>query len=283
MKIYFHYLVICLVLTTPFLGQTQSGVTIDLKNIKGKPLSEVFDKLMEQGFTNIVPVPVPSKLPQETVLGLKIKGQTVEEGVRYSTNLPVRVLVSMGDENIFSDEDSLDESPPNLVTQQITTNPLIMTGTRFQPILIKTQPLLMTGDRFQPIAIQTEPLIMTGTRFQPLSIMTKPLVMTGDRFQSITIQADPLVMTGTRFQPIAIRTDPLTMHGLKPQGDTPVPKKDPVRHVTPPPIQTTVEPVQQDTLSIRSTQQDTTPPTIIPLVKPKTPGPIIPIQPKKGN
>jgi hypothetical protein len=236
------------------LGQVHAQLvgTIDIEVMKGKSFTDVFDLLMDQGFTNIAPVPVESNLPEETVIGIKIRGQNVSSTGRFPVNSPVRVLVSMGSKELFQGEET-DESETEIATGnllEITTDPIYMTGKRFQPIEIVTDPIFITGMRFQSIEITTDRIFMTGLRFEPIEINTEPIFMTGCRFIPITINTDRIFMTGRREAPEEEPVQPLEKKkkDLKQPVVQPKIQKQPKKTVTPetPDISDPVEPVEPE-------------------------------------
>ena len=82
--------------------------------------------------------------------------------------------------------------------KQITTQPLVMTGYRFNPKLISTATLTMSGTGFPHRDLRTEALVMSGVGFSHQQIDTQTIVMTGSRFPHQSISTGALIMTGTR-------------------------------------------------------------------------------------
>lgn len=172
----------------------QTTAMLDMQTLKGKQLSEVFDLLTGRGFLSIAPVPVKSKLPKETVIGIKINGQNAESGKQYPTNSRIRVLVSMGTENLFNDEQpQIPEFDPH-----ITTGPIRFTGMRFKDPDIHTGPIKFTGMRTGDLHIATGPIKFTGMRFHSLHITTGPVIFTGMRFKDPNIRTGSIKFTGMR-------------------------------------------------------------------------------------
>lgn len=196
----------------------QTTSTIDIETIKGKQFLEVFDLLMQRGFTSITPVPVQSKLPQETVLGIKIRGQDVKAGVAYPVGSPVKVLVSMGSGQMFEEPDkTVQPNAPSLgpgQKKEIRTTELLMTGLRNYTLEVSSDALFMTGFRNYTTELSTDALLMTGFRHYTLELNTDDMVMTGLRDYTKELQTPELSMYGMRGYTKNIQTDELFMTGL---------------------------------------------------------------------
>lgn len=122
-----------------------------------------------------------SEKSRGSVLAVLQNGKELAADDAISLDSEIVLHISSGSNDAPPSDSQPPPSGSSPAIKRYTTEPIIMTGIRYETQQIETQPIIMTGIRFQLQQINTEAIIMTGIRYKPQRVLTEPIIMTGIR------------------------------------------------------------------------------------------------------